>query len=94
MENEENKLKKAKKRAKDKIDFIRHLIIYIIVIIVLAIINNVTDPGYQWWLWPAGFWGIFVFINFLKAFVFKGGGLKRFEEQLTQKELEKMDSED
>ena len=91
METKEKKVEMAKKIAKGKVDFIRHLGTYIFVMIVLAVINNVTDPGgYQWWLWPAGIWGLFVLINFLKVFVFKGAALKRFEDQLAQKELERM----
>jgi hypothetical protein len=94
MENKENKVEMAKKIAKGKVDFLKHLSSYIFVMIVLAIINNVTEPGgYQWWLWPAGIWGIFVVINFLKLFVFKGGSLKKFEDQLVQKELDKMNRE-
>ena len=94
MEDKENKVEMAKKIAKGKVDFLRHLGSYIFVMIVLAIINNVTDPGgFQWWLWPAGIWGIFVVTNFLKIFMFKGASLKRFEDQLAQKELEKMDRE-
>ena len=92
MENKENKVEIAKKVAKGKVDFLRHLGSYIFVMIVLAIINNITDPGgYQWWLWPAGIWGIFVVINFLKVYIFKGASLKRYEDQLAQKELERMD---
>jgi hypothetical protein len=95
METKEKKVEMAKKIAKGKVDFIRHLGTYIFVMIVLAVINNVTDPGgYQWWLWPAGIWGLFVLINFLKVFVFKGATLKRFEDQLAQKELERMGPEE
>lgn len=95
MENEEKKQERAKKIAKAKIDFIRHLGIYVVVIIILAVINNVTNPGSrQWWLFPAIIWGIFVLINFLKTFIFHGGRVKRFEERLIKKELEKMDNEE
>jgi len=95
MENEEKKQERAKKIAKAKIDFIRHLIVYVVVIIILAVINNITNPGGdQWWRWPAIFWGLFVLVNFLKTFVFHGGRIKRFEERLTKKELEKMDREE
>jgi hypothetical protein len=95
METKEKKVEMAKKIAKGKVDFIRHLGTYIFVMIVLAVINNVTDPGgYQWCLWPAGIWGLFVLINFLKVFVFKGATLKRFEDQLAQKELERMGPEE
>jgi len=65
---------------------------YVFVMIVLAVINNVTDPGgNQWWLWPAGIWGAFVAVNFFKVYVFKGSALKRYEEQLAQKEMKKME---
>ena len=95
MENEENKQKEAKKIAKAKIDFIRQLIIYIVVMIILAVINNITNPGgSQWWLWPAGFWGLFLLIHFLRSFVFHGGKVKRLEERLIQKEMEKMNKEE
>ena len=91
MEDEEKRRDTAKKIAKGKVDFLRHLATYAFVIGILAIINNVTEfGGYQWWLWPAGIWGFFVVINFFKVYVFKGSALKRYEEQLTRKEMEKM----
>lgn len=90
---EDTKYEAAKKIAKDKVGFIRHFIIYIFVMIVLAIINNVTYRGYQWWLWPALGWGIGVFINFLTVYVFKGGGLKKLEEDLVKKEMERLKNE-
>ncbi len=80
----------ARRVAKNKISFVRHLITYVAVILVLALINNVTHAGRQWWLWVALFWGIGVFFNFLNAFIFKGGGLKKLEEEMTQKELERL----
>ena len=80
----------ARKIAKNKISFVRHLITYIAVILILALINNITHAGRQWWLWVALFWGIGVFFNFLNAFIFKGGGLKKLEEEMIQKELERL----
>ena len=92
MENKEKIQETAKKIAKGKIDFLRHLGTYVFVMIVLSVINNVTDPGgNQWWLWPAGIWGAFVAVNFFKVYVFKGSALKRYEEQLAQKEMKKME---
>jgi uncharacterized membrane protein YdcZ (DUF606 family) len=94
MEDKEKRQEIAKKVAKSKIDFLRHLGTYVFVMIVLAVINNVTNPGgTQWWLWPAGIWGAFVVANFFKVFVLRGGAMKRYEDQLTQKELEKMERE-
>jgi uncharacterized membrane protein YdbT with pleckstrin-like domain len=91
-ENAKN-LAKAKKIAKNKISFIRHFITYISVVFVLAVINNVFSRGRQWWLFVALIWGVFVFFNFLSAYVFKGGGLKKLEEDLVKKEMEKMEGE-
>ncbi|UCB45106.1 MAG: 2TM domain-containing protein [Spirochaetota bacterium] len=90
MGKQDEKLASAKKAAKEKVDFIRHLIIYVAVIVFLIIINNVTYSGYQWWKWPAIGWGIGVFFHFIGAWGFKGGKLKRLEEKLTEKELERM----
>ena len=86
----DSKIEVAKKRAKNKVGFIRHFISYIIVIIILAIINNVGSSRNQWWLWVALIWGIFVLINFIRAFIFQGGGLKKLEEELVKKEVERM----
>jgi len=71
-----------------KLGFIRHAIVYVMVIAGLAIINNVTDSGYQWWLWPAFGWGMGVVGNFISAFVFRSGALQR---KLVDRELEKLD---
>ena len=92
MENEENKQEMAKKIAKEKVGFIRRLIGYIVLMIILAVINNVTNfGGYQWWLWPAGFMGLFTLISFLRTYTFHSGEVKKLEERLTRKEMEKMD---
>ena len=90
---EEKHYAHAKKIAGQKVAFIRHFITYIIVLAVFALINNLTSRGYQWWLWIALFWGIGVFINFLNAYLFKGGGLKSIEKQLIKKEIERMENE-
>jgi uncharacterized oligopeptide transporter (OPT) family protein len=94
MAGENETLKKAQEIAKDKVGFIKHLIIYITVMIVLAVINNLTYRGYQWWLWPALWWGVGVFINFLVVYVFRGGFLKRLEDDLIKKEIKKLDDEE
>jgi hypothetical protein len=87
-------MRRQKKIARDKIDFLKHFMTFSIVMAILATINNLTDPGgYQWWLWPATCWGIGVFINFLSVFTFKGRTFKRYEQQLVQRELEKMNGE-
>ena len=84
---------RARKIARNKMSFIRHLITYVAVILVLALINNVTHAGRQWWLWVALFWGIGVFFNFLNAYIFKGGGLKKLEEEMVRKEIDRLKGE-
>ena len=94
MEDSENRQELAKKIAKSKVDFLRHLGTYVFVMIVLAVINNVKNAGgTQWWLWPAGIWGAFMVANFFKAYVFRSGAMKRYEEKQVKRELDKMDRE-
>lgn len=95
MENEIKKEEMAKNIAKSKVSFLRQLVIYVVIMIILAVINNVTNPGgYQWWLWPAGFMGLFTLISFLRTYVFGDGKVKRLEERLAKREMEKMDREE
>jgi predicted Co/Zn/Cd cation transporter (cation efflux family) len=90
----DQKYKLAQSIAKGKVSFIRHAIVYLCVIVMLAVINNVFSRGHQWWLYVALIWGIFVFINFLNAYIFRGGGLKRLEENLVRRELERFEDEE
>ena len=90
MVNEDKRYNQAKKIAQNKIAFLKHFIVFIFVMAVFAVINNLTDSGYQWWLWPALWWGIGVFLHFLFSFIFRGGGLKRLEEDLVKKEMNRI----
>ena len=90
MSKDEERLKKARETVQRKLGFLRHLIIFTITMVVLAIINNTTYAGYQWWLWPALFWGIGVVSHFLSIYVFRGGGI---EKKLVERELERMKNE-
>lgn len=94
MGRNDQKYKLAQSIAKGKVSFIRHSIVYLCVIVMLAVINNVFSRGHQWWLYVALIWGIFVFINFLNAYIFRGGGLKRLEENLVRRELERFEDEE
>ena len=91
MVQNKDKIEKAKQIAQQKIGFIRHFFIYAVVMIVLVIINNITSPAYQWWLWPALGWGIGVSLHFLSVFILRGSSL---EKRLIQKELERMKDEE
>lgn len=81
----------AEKRADAKIKFYINFTSYVIINAILAFINAVCTPDFWWVLFPVFFWGIGVFISFLKAFVFA----YKFEtpgyrERKIQEEMEKL----
>jgi len=81
----------AERRADAKIKFYRNLCSYIIVNAMLAVINWYATPDYWWVLFPIFFWGIGVFISFLKAFVLMDKfDSVEYREQKIQKEMEKL----
>lgn len=60
----------AERRADSKIKFYRNFAVYVIVNTFLAIINAIYTPEFWWVIFPVFFWGIGIFVGFLKAFVF------------------------
>jgi uncharacterized membrane protein YdbT with pleckstrin-like domain len=91
MSDVNEKLALARKIAERKVGFIRHAIVYLVVMVALCLINNLTWGGYQWWLWPALFWGIGVVAHFLSAFLYQSGALV---DRMAKRELEKMNEPD
>ena len=80
----------AKKRVKEKKDFYGHLTAWIIVNAILIVVWALTIPGgYPWFLWPLCIWGIFVFVNYLRVFVFK----PKSDKAAIEKEVEKIKRE-
>ena len=88
VDSETNDEEIARKIALKKIEFIKHAIVYIMIIGFLAVLNNLTNPNPQWWIWPAIGWGIGIISHFLSAFVFQSGKLL---DKLTKQEMEKME---
>lgn len=81
----------AERRADAKIKFYRNLCAYIVVNAILAVINWYATPYYLWVVFPLVFWGIGVFVSFLKAFVLTEiFDNAEYREQKIQKELEKL----
>ena len=69
---EEQIYEEARKRVKAKKDFYGHLTAWAIVNVILIVVWTLTNlGGYPWFLWPLCIWGIFVFVNYLRVFVFK-----------------------
>jgi uncharacterized membrane protein YvlD (DUF360 family) len=81
----------AEERADRKIKFYKNFKAYIIVNAFLAIINAVFTPDFWWVLFPVCFWGIGVFVDFLKAFVFTDRfETEEYRERKIQEEMEKL----
>ena len=81
----------AEKRADAKIKFYKNFTAYIIVNAFLAIINAIYTPQFWWVIFPVFFWGIGVFVSFLKAFVFSEKfDTEEYRERKIQEEMEKL----
>ncbi len=86
MENQES-YQRAKKRVEAKFLFYIHLTVYISVNIFLVIINLSTSPQNLWFQWPLFGWGIGLFIDALRVFVFSEGSA--IKERMIEKEMKK-----
>lgn len=83
--------KLAEERADAKIRFYKSFAVYAIVNAFLAVINAIFTPHFWWVLFPICFWGIGVFVKFLKAFVlFDKFDTPEYREQKIQEEMEKL----
>lgn len=63
-EEERKAYERARKRAAAEAGFYVHLMWYGIVIGFLFILNTITTPFFQWWLFPAFFWGFGLMSHF------------------------------
>jgi len=52
----------------NKTDFYKHLRIYLTWCVLFFIINKVTSPGVNWFIYPIMGWGISVFIQAIMVF--------------------------
>ena len=77
--DEQARYEEAKKRVAEIKGFYQHLASYLVVNAALVIINLLTSPGYLWFVWPLGGWGIGLALHALSVF----GGLwgKSWEER-------------
>jgi hypothetical protein len=83
----------ARKRIKKKKGFFAHFITYISVIGFLFMINMMTSPGFWWWLFPAGGWGIGVVSHYFAVFGMMGIGNQDWEERELDREIRRMEEE-
>jgi hypothetical protein len=56
--SEEDMRRVAVRRANAKLGFRHHAFIFAVVNAGLAGINLLTSPGYLWFVWPLGGWGV------------------------------------
>ena len=83
--------KLAEERADAKIKFYKSFTVYVICNVFLAVINAIFTPHFWWVLFPVFFWGIGVFVKFLKAFVlFDKFDTAEYRERKIQDEMEKL----
>lgn len=82
----------ARKRVEEKKALLVHAIVYVVVNAVLIVIWASTSPGYPWFLWPLGGWGIGLVFHFLGVFIFdrEMGWEKKAVEREADKIWEKM----
>ncbi|WP_405303896.1 2TM domain-containing protein [Methanobrevibacter sp.] len=81
---------RAEERVDAKIRFYVDFIIYVIVNSILFVINWLYTPEFWWVAFPLFFWGIGVFVKFLKAFVFVDKFNEDYRERKIQEEMEKL----
>ncbi len=81
----------AEERVNAKVRFYRNLTSYVIVNAFLAVINYIFTPDFWWVAFPVFFWGIGVFVDFIKAFVVHGKfDSESYRERKIEEEMEKL----
>jgi uncharacterized membrane protein YdbT with pleckstrin-like domain len=78
--------RRATRRADMKLGFRSHLLVYAVVNAALAAINLITSPGYLWFVWPLGGWGLGVAAH-AAAVYFDG---EHVRERMIKDEYEKL----
>lgn len=82
---------RAEERVDNKIKFYINFAIYVIVNAFLAVINWIYTPQYWWVVFPVFFWGIGIFVKFLKAFVIPNRfDSEEYRQRKIQEEMENL----
>ncbi|MGG4264363.1 2TM domain-containing protein [Peribacillus simplex] len=87
MENEDGYLR-AKKRVENLKAFYIHLTVYVLVNVMFFVINLLSDPGYWWFFYPLGGWGIGVLVHGITTFAHGSFG-SEWEERKIKEYMEK-----
>ena len=81
---------RAKKQAESKIRFYIHLAVFLGVSCLLMGVNLWTSPGYLWFLWPFGGWGVGIIVHGLKvlgAFNFAASKKRLIEKEMAKEKF-------
>lgn len=87
-ESLELRIQGAQRQVRQESHFWRSLILLIIVIPSLFVINQMTSPTTQWYLWPLLIWGSLLLLRALKVFWLRDRW-QRWEQARLQKVLRK-----
>ena len=87
--SEDQIYEEAKIRVKAKKDFYGNFASWAIVNCILIVVWALSHRGYPWFLWPLCIWGVFVFMHYLRVFVF----IQRTDRSAIEKEADKIRKE-
>jgi hypothetical protein len=71
------------RKKKTKANFFKHLRVYLTWCVLFFVINKVTSPGVNWFIYPIMGWGISVFIQAVFVFFPLDFEKKRFKPELS-----------
>ncbi len=66
--DEQARYDRARKRVEELREFYRHLVTYLVVNAFLFVLNKLTSPGHDWFIWPLLGWGIGIVIHAASVF--------------------------
>lgn len=82
--NEKVTYEEAAERVKNLKSLYIHVALYVVVCSVLFAVNQHFSPDHQWYVWPAGGWGVGVVIHAISHFMANNNSLSKWEEKKIQ----------
>lgn len=83
----QKEFQKAERKVKARREFYQHLTSFVIINVFLFIINQLTTPGYSWYIFPVLSWGVGLAFHYVHVFGVPGFGI--LDDEWEQKELHK-----
>ena len=66
--DEQARYEDAKKRVGKLKEFYQHLVAYLVINAFLIVLNRLTSPGHNWFIWPLLGWGLGLALHALTVF--------------------------